>query len=177
MIKQNPITSQFNEKIFIARILPHPLQWQVCLVTFMWVALLFCCQANLCSSSHPNWLPALHSTNLSLLWRIHTPLIIGCIQLAQSPQTHSHTSGPSHTIRSPTYSSLALSLTPSCVYSCQSCFVCSGLTYQICSGGGPSTYISCVGYYFVIADPCVRSVACVVTHLYTLLMIGNIPRL
>ncbi len=46
-------------------------------------------------------------------------------------------------------------------------FVCSDLAYEICSGGGPSTYIyplcTC---YRVIADPDVRSVSCFFAHLY-----------
>ncbi len=43
-----------------------------------------------------------------------------------------------------------LSPTASSVSWCWSCFVCSGLTYEIFSGGGTSTYIYCVDYYSVI---------------------------
>ncbi len=50
----------------------------------------------------------------------------------------------------------------------QSCFVCSGLAYEIYSGGGPATYVYCVVCYCVIAAPYVRSVGHVFTYLYTL---------
>ncbi len=33
------------------------------------------------------------------------------------------------------------------------CLVCSGLAYEICSGGGPSTYVYCVVCYRVIVAP------------------------
>ncbi len=45
------------------------------------------------------------------------------------------------------------------------CFVCSGFTYEIYSGGGPITYVYCVGYYCMIVAPCVRSVGHVFTYL------------
>ncbi len=61
-----------------------------------------------------------------------------------------------------------LSLAASCVYWCQSCFVCSGFTCEIYSGSGPITYMNCVVGYRVIAAPCVRSIGCVFAHLYTL---------
>ncbi len=49
-----------------------------------------------------------------------------------------------------------------CVYWCQSCVVCSELTYDIYSGGGSSTYVYCVVCYHVIAGPSViRSIGCV----------------
>ncbi len=35
----------------------------------------------------------------------------------------------------------------SCVSWCWFCFVCSGLTYQICSGDSPSMYVYCVVCY------------------------------
>ncbi len=49
-----------------------------------------------------------------------------------------------------------------------SCLVCSGLAYEICSGGGPSTYVYCVVCYRVIVVPYVRSVGHVFAYLYTL---------
>ncbi len=49
-----------------------------------------------------------------------------------------------------------------------SCFVCSGLAYEIYSGDGPSRYVYCVVCYRVIAAPYVRSVGHVFTYLYTL---------
>ncbi len=45
--------------------------------------------------------------------------------------------------------------------------VCSGLAYEIYSGGGPSTCIYCVVYYVIVA-PYVRSVGHVFAYLYTL---------
>ncbi len=50
----------------------------------------------------------------------------------------------------------------------RSCFVCSGLAYEIYSGGGPSMYIYWVVCNHVIAAAYVRSVGCVVVYLYTL---------
>ncbi len=50
------------------------------------------------------------------------------------------------------------------------------LTYEIYSGGGPSTNVYCVVYYHVIAAPGIRSVGCVFAHLL-LLMIRNAPAL
>ncbi len=47
--------------------------------------------------------------------------------------------------------------------------VCSGLTYEIYSGGGPSTYIYCVVCYCVMSAPYVRSVV-VSLHTITLLI-------
>ncbi len=49
-----------------------------------------------------------------------------------------------------------------------SCLVCSGLAYEIYSGGGLSTYIYCVVCYHVIVAPYVRSVGHVFAYLYTL---------
>ncbi len=46
--------------------------------------------------------------------------------------------------------------------------VCSGLAYEIYSGGGPSMYIYCVVCYRVIVAPYVRSVGHVFAYLYTL---------
>ncbi len=48
------------------------------------------------------------------------------------------------------------------------CFVCSGLAYEIYSGGGPFTYVYWVVCYHVIAAPYVRSVGHVFTYYYTL---------
>ncbi len=45
-----------------------------------------------------------------------------------------------------------------CVSWYWSCFTCSGFTYEIYSGGAPSTYIYCMVCYRVIAAPYVRSV-------------------
>ncbi len=56
---------------------------------------------------------------------------------------------------------------------CQSCFVCSGLTYEIYSGGGPSTFIYCVVCYHVIVAPYVRSVGHVFAYLTLLMTIRN----
>ncbi len=50
----------------------------------------------------------------------------------------------------------------------QSCLVCSGLAYEIYSGGGPSIYLYCVVCYHVIVAPYVRSVDHVFAYLYTL---------
>ncbi len=55
---------------------------------------------------------------------------------------------------------------------CWSCFVCSGLTYEIYSEGGPSTYVYCVVCYRVIAAPYVRSV---VMSLHTVTLLMTIP--
>ncbi len=49
-----------------------------------------------------------------------------------------------------------------------SCFVCSGLAYEIYSVGGPSKYVYCDVCYHVIAAPYVRSVSHVIAYLYTL---------
>ncbi len=46
--------------------------------------------------------------------------------------------------------------------------VCSGLIYEIYSGGGPSMYIYCVVCYPVIAAAYVRSVGCVFAYIYIL---------
>ncbi len=46
--------------------------------------------------------------------------------------------------------------------------VCSGLAYEIYSGGGTSTYVYCVVCYRVIVAPYVRSVGHVFAYLYTL---------
>ncbi len=64
---------------------------------------------------------------------------------------------------------LSLSPAASSVSWCHSCFVCSGLTYEIYSGGGPSTYIYCMVCYQVIAAPYVRS-AVMSLHTVALLM-------
>ncbi len=53
---------------------------------------------------------------------------------------------------------LPLSPTASSVSWYWSCFVCSGLAYEIYSGGGPSKYVNCVVCYRVIVAPYVRSV-------------------
>ncbi len=50
----------------------------------------------------------------------------------------------------------------------QSCFVYSGLVYEIYSGGGPPTYVYCVVCYCVIAAPYVRNVGHVFAYLYSL---------
>ncbi len=50
----------------------------------------------------------------------------------------------------------------------RSCLVCSGLAYEIYSGGGPSKYVYCVVCYHVIVAPYVRSVGHVSAYLYTL---------
>ncbi len=50
----------------------------------------------------------------------------------------------------------------------QSCHLCSGLAYEIYSGGGPSTYVYCVVCYRVIVAPYVRSVGHVFAYIYTL---------
>ncbi len=52
---------------------------------------------------------------------------------------------------------------------CWSRFVCSGLTYEIYSGGGPSTYVYCMVSYHLIAAPYVRTVV-MSLHIITLLM-------
>ncbi len=49
-----------------------------------------------------------------------------------------------------------------------SCRVCSGLAYEIYSGGGPSMYVYCVVCYHVIASPYVKSVGHVSAYLYSL---------
>ncbi len=59
---------------------------------------------------------------------------------------------------------LRLSLTSSYVYWCWSCFVYSGLTYEIYSGASPSTYIYSVVCYCVIYKKCWLYLV----HLYTL---------
>ncbi len=46
--------------------------------------------------------------------------------------------------------------------------ICSGLAYEIYSGGGPSTYVYCVVCYHVIVAPYVRSVGHVFAYFYTL---------
>ncbi len=51
----------------------------------------------------------------------------------------------------------------------RSCLVCSGLAYEIYSGGGPSTYVYCVVCYHVIVASYVKSIGHVFTYLYTLL--------
>ncbi len=61
-----------------------------------------------------------------------------------------------------------LSPTASSVSWNRSCFVCSWLTYEIYSGGGPSTYVYWVVCYCVIVALCVRSVGHVFAYLYTL---------
>ncbi len=48
------------------------------------------------------------------------------------------------------------------------CYVCSGIAYEIYSGGGPSTYIYCMVCFRVIATPYVRSIGHVFAYLYTL---------
>ncbi len=50
----------------------------------------------------------------------------------------------------------------------RSCIVCSGLAYEIYSGGSPFTYVYCVVCYCVIAAPYVRSVGRVFKYIYTL---------
>ncbi len=60
------------------------------------------------------------------------------------------------------------SLFSSSVSCYRSCFVCSGLSYEIYSGGGPSTYVYCVVCYRMIVAPYVRSVGHVFAYLYTL---------
>ncbi len=50
----------------------------------------------------------------------------------------------------------------------RSCLVCSGLAYEIYSGGGPSTYVYCVVCYRVIVALYVRSVGHVFAYLDTL---------
>ncbi len=50
----------------------------------------------------------------------------------------------------------------------RSCHVCSGLDYEIYSGGGPSMYAYCVVCYSVIVAPYIRSVGHVFAYLYTL---------
>ncbi len=55
-----------------------------------------------------------------------------------------------------------------CVHWCQPYFVCSVLTSEIYSGGGPSMYVYGVDCYRMIAVPCVRMKCNVFTHLYTL---------
>ncbi len=50
-----------------------------------------------------------------------------------------------------------------------------GLTYEIYSGGSPSTYVYCVVYYRVIAAPYVRSVGCVFALSYTLVDNSECP--
>ncbi len=54
----------------------------------------------------------------------------------------------------------------SCVYCCQSCFIHSGLEYEIYSGGGPSLYLYCVVCYHVIWGPCLRSGGCIFIILF-----------
>ncbi len=46
--------------------------------------------------------------------------------------------------------------------------VCSGLAYEIYSGGGPSMYVYCVVCYRLIVAPYVRSVGHVNEYLYTI---------
>ncbi len=48
----------------------------------------------------------------------------------------------------------------------RACLVCSGLAYEIYSGGGPSMYTYCVVCYHV--TPYVRSIVHVFTYLYNL---------
>ncbi len=62
----------------------------------------------------------------------------------------------------------SLSPAASSVSSYRSCFVCSGLAYEIYSGDGPSTYVYCAVYYHVIAAQYVRSVGHVFAYLYIL---------
>ncbi len=50
---------------------------------------------------------------------------------------------------------------------CWPCFVCSGLTYEIYSGGGPYTYIYCVVCYCVIAARICTKCCCVFAQNYT----------
>ncbi len=64
-----------------------------------------------------------------------------------------------------------LSPAASIVSRCRSCFVCSGLPYEIYSGGGPSMYVYCMVYYRVIAVPYVRTV---VMSLYTVTLLKMI---
>ncbi len=56
---------------------------------------------------------------------------------------------------------------------CRSCFVCSGLAYEIYSRGGCSTYIYCVVCYRMIAVPYVRSVVISLNTVTLLVMIRN----
>ncbi len=53
-----------------------------------------------------------------------------------------------------------------CMYWCWSRFLCSGLTYEIYGGGGPSMYLYSVVYH-VIAAPYVGSFGCLFAHLYS----------
>ncbi len=48
----------------------------------------------------------------------------------------------------------------------RSCLVCSGLSYEIYSGDGPSIYVCCVVCYRVIVAPYVRSIRNVFENLY-----------
>ncbi len=60
-----------------------------------------------------------------------------------------------------------LHLACSWVYLCWSCFVCSRLTYEIYSCGGPSTYIYCVVCYLMIAALCDRNIGGIFSPLYS----------
>ncbi len=55
------------------------------------------------------------------------------------------------------------------VFWCHSCFVCSGLTYEIYRGDYPSSYVYCAVCYRLTAVPCVRSVGGVFAHFYILI--------
>ncbi len=61
-----------------------------------------------------------------------------------------------------------LSSAASSVSGYRSCLVCSGLAYEIYSGGDPSIYVYCVVCYHVIVAPYVRSVGHIFAYLYTL---------
>ncbi len=50
----------------------------------------------------------------------------------------------------------------------RSCLVCSGLAYEVYSGGGSSMYVYCVVCYRVIVAQYVRSIGHVFAYLYTL---------
>ncbi len=61
-----------------------------------------------------------------------------------------------------------LSPAASSVFLYRSCLVCSGLAYEIYSGGCPYTYVHCVVCYHVIVAPYVRSVGHVFAYIYNL---------
>ncbi len=75
------------------------------------------------------------------------------------------------------FTCVPLSLPSSYISLWQSCFICSGLTYQIHSWGAHSLYVKHVVCYHVIASPYVRSLGCVFGHLDTFEMIWNAPGL
>ncbi len=61
-----------------------------------------------------------------------------------------------------------LSPAASIVSWCQSCFVCSRLTYEIYSGGTPSIYIYCMVCYHAIAARISKNSFHVFVHCFTL---------